>query len=263
MRFDQVLPRRHQTFDLAFYDVAALLRHFQIADDFGKTEHAHCHIGKADAVGQFGDIESHATSAGLKIRPNHRQQKASEDHSDGLEDRALGKDNRENETQHHQRKILGRTEQKSNRRKRHTKRRHQNCRDASGEERANGSDRERRTGAALPRHLMAVETRYDRCRLTRNIDEHRRGRAAILGAIVNAGKHDQRPDRRQSECDREQHGNRRDGADARKHTDQCANECAKQAKSDVVRVSGDREAESKVGQKFTHDVLSSQYQGQS
>ena len=117
------------------------------------------------------------------------------------------------------------------------------------------ADRERRAGAALPRHLMAVEAGDDRGGFTRNIDQHRGGRAAILGAVINSGEHDQRADRRQAEGDRQQHGNRRDGADARKHTDQCADERAEQTKADVVWIGGDRETERKVGEKFTHDGL--------
>ena len=37
-----------------------------------------------------------------------------------------------------------------------------------------------------------------------------------------------------------------------------ADERAEQTKADVVRMGGDREAERKIGQKFTHDDLSSQ-----
>ena len=101
---------------LLLHDVAALLRHFQVADDLGKAEHAHRHVGEADAVGQFGDVEGHAAGAGFQIGADHRQQQAGEDHGDGLEHRALGKHHRENQAEHHQREIFRRPEQQRDRR---------------------------------------------------------------------------------------------------------------------------------------------------
>ncbi len=53
-------------------------------------------------------------------------------------------------------------------------------------------DAERRTGAALPRHLVAVDGGDDRRRLARNVDQDRGGRAAVLRAVVDAGEQDQR-----------------------------------------------------------------------
>ena len=47
-----------------------------------KPNTTHRHVGKADAVGQFGDIEGHAAGAGFQIRADHRQQQAGEDHGD-------------------------------------------------------------------------------------------------------------------------------------------------------------------------------------
>ena len=44
------------------------------------------------------------------------------------------------------------------------------------------------------RHLVAVDAGDDRARLARHVDQDRRGRAAILRAVVDAGEHDQRAD---------------------------------------------------------------------
>ena len=57
-------------------------------------------------------------------------------------------------------------------------------------------DRQRRPGAALPRHLVAVDAGDDRRGLARQVDQDRGGRAAVLRAVIDAGQHDQRADRR-------------------------------------------------------------------
>src|SRR6266513_958531 len=51
-------------------------------------------------------------------------------------------------------------------------------------------------GPALARHLVTVEAGDDGGRLTRDVDQHRGGRAAVLRAVIDAGQHDQRADRR-------------------------------------------------------------------
>ena len=55
-----------------------------------------------------------------------------------------------------------------------------------------------------------------------NVDQDRRGRAAILRAVVDAGEHDQRADRRQAEGDRQQHRDGGERPDAGQHADQRA-----------------------------------------
>src|SRR6266850_353513 len=52
--------------------------------------------------------------------------------------------------------------------------------------------------ASLFRHLEAVERGDHRPGLTGNVDQDRCGRTTILGAIIDAGQHDQRAHRRQA-----------------------------------------------------------------
>ena len=106
-------------------------------------------------------------------------------------------------------------------------------RDAAGEERAERRDRQRRSGAALSRHLIAVQAGDHRRRLAGQVDQNRRGRTAVLRAVVDAGEHDQRGDRREVEGDRQQHGDGRDRPDPRQHPDQRAQRHAQQAPADV------------------------------
>ena len=108
-------------------------------------------------------------------------------------------------------------------------------RDGAGEERADRRDGERRPRAALARHLVAVEAGDDRRRLAGQVHQDRRRRAAVLRAVVDAGQHDQRRDRRQREGHRQQHRDRRHRADAGQHADQRAEQHADEAVEEVER----------------------------
>ena len=85
-----------------------------------------------------------------------------------------------------------------------------------------------------------------------------------MRAVINAGEHDQRADRRQTERDRQQHGDSRHSADTRQHADKRTDQGAEQAEADVVRMRGDLKAERKIGEKISHGSLgSNQNAGQS
>ena len=57
--------------------------------------------------------------------------------------------------------------------------------------------RERGSCAALPGHLVAVDAVTDRRGFARQVDQDRRGGAAVLRAVVDAGQHDEGRHRRQ------------------------------------------------------------------
>ncbi len=100
--------------------------------------------------------------------------------------------------------------------------------------------------APLTGHLVAVERRDDGRRLAGNVDEDGRRRAAVLRAVVDAGKHDEGADRVEAEGDRQQHRDRGDRADARQDADQRADDAADEAEADVLEGQGDGEAEAEV-----------------
>ena len=87
-------------------------------------------------------------------------------------------------------------------------------------------DRQRRAGAALPRHLVAVDAGDDRRGLARQVDQDRGGRAAVLRAVEDAGQHDQAGHRLEMEGQRQQHRDGGDRADAGQHADQRADQRA-------------------------------------
>ena len=105
----------------------------------------------------------------------------------------------------------------------------------AGEERAERRDRQRRAGAALARHLVAVDAGDDRRGLARQVDQDRRGRAAVLRAVEDAGQHDQAGHRLEMEGERQQHRDGRDRPDAGQHADQRADQAAEQREAEIGR----------------------------
>src|SRR5262249_20510808 len=101
---------------------------------------------------------------------------------------------------------------------------------------AERGDAQRRAGASLPGHDVPVETRDDRGRLAWNIDEDGRGRAAVHGAVVDAGQHDDRGDRRHRERRGQKESDRRSGAESRQNPDQRADEDPDEAVEEVDRL---------------------------
>ena len=90
------------------------------------------------------------------------------------------------QTEQHQRGILRRAKAKAQFRQGGRQERHANKRNRAADERSESGDAERRTGASLARHRVAVETRDDRRSFAGNIDQDRRRRAAVLRAVSNA-----------------------------------------------------------------------------
>ena len=110
-------------------------------------------------------------------------------------------------------------------------------------------------GAALPRHLVAVDAGDDGGRLAGQVDQDRGGRAAVLRAVIDAGQHDQRADRRDVEGDRQEHRDGGERADAGQDADQRADRDAEHAVTEVLQREGDAEAEGEIVEQI-HRVTS-------
>src|SRR5262249_29681607 len=78
-----------------------------------------------------------------------------------LPGRAGDHERRANEAEHHQGKILRRSETNGDRRDRRRKERHHDHAERAGHERADRRDTQCRAGAPLLRHLVTVETGHD------------------------------------------------------------------------------------------------------
>ena len=157
-----------------------------------------------------------------------------------LQDRAARQHDGEDQAHDHEREILGRAEDQRQLGERSAERRDDEGRHGAGEERADGRDAERHAGAALAGHLVAVERGDHGGRLAGNVDQDRRGRAAVLRAVIDAGQHDQRAGGIEPEGDRQQHGDGGDGPDAGQHADQRADEAAEEGEAEVLQASARR-----------------------
>ena len=172
-----------------------------------------------------------------------------------LQDRAARQHHREDQAHQHQREIFCWTEHQGEARERSAERCDDEGRHGAGEERADGSNAERHAGAALAGHLVAVERRDHGGGLAGNVDQDRRGRAAVLGAVIDAGQHDQRAGGIEPEGDRQQHGDGGDRADARQHADERADEAAQEGEAQVLKRERHAEAKAQVGDEITHQIL--------
>ena len=125
-------------------------------------------------------------------------------------------------------------------------------RDGGDRTREEGPDRggcQRRPGPALLGHLVTVERGDRRRRLTGQVDQDGRRRAAVLCAVVDAGQHDQSRHRLEVERDRQQQRHRRRRPDAGQHADRRPEQHAQEAVEDVLDQEGGREAQRKVVEK--------------
>src|SRR4030095_10770898 len=78
------------------------------------------------------------------------------------------------------------------------------------------------------------------------MEQDGRGRAAVLGAVVDAREHDERRQRRQVKRDGEEQADRGEGTDAGKHADQRAERHAGEAIGEVLGRKGNGQAERQV-----------------
>ena len=107
-------------------------------------------------------------------------------------------------------------------------------------------------GPAWPflRHLVAVDGGDGGRALAGEVDEDGGGRAAVLGAVVDAGEHDERRHRLEGEGDGQQHRDGGGRADAGQDADEGAEEDADEAVEEVDRGEGGLEAEGEVGEEL-------------
>ena len=185
---------------------------------------------------ELEEAEGEARRAGVDVLADHAEQEAEHDHRERLEDRAVRQRDRGDR---------GRARSARNTR----------AAPKFSAARASGGAASARTKVAtvpaknepsaavasagpawpLRRHLVAVDGGDRRGRFAGEVDEDRRRRAAVLRAVVDAGEHDERGDRREGEGDRQQHRDRRGRADAGQHADEGAEQHADEAVEEVDR----------------------------
>ena len=244
---DQVLAARQQTRDLPRY-ARRLRLMLDVVHDLGEAEDAHGDRHEAEPVEQDVDPHGEAIGTALDVGADQPEQNAEHDHRDRLEHRAVRQHDRRNQTQQHDRDVVGRVEQERDRGERRAGRGDQDGDDRPGEQGGDRRHGERRPGAALLRHLVPVEHGDHRGGLARDLHQDGGGRAAVLGAVEHARQHDHGADRPKPERERHEHRHGGERADPGQHTDHRADEAADEADDDVLQRQRDAEAHRDVGE---------------
>ena len=205
-------------------------------------EQADRHHDDIDAVEQLRKAEGEARLAGLQVDADQAEPDAEEQRRQSS-DRGRAEHRRHrHEREHHQREIIGRPE--FERPLHHDGREERDAEgaDRPGDERADGGGRERRAGAAVAGHLVALERRDDGGAFARGVEQDRGGRAAIHRAVIDAGEQDEGRGRLDLEGDRQEQrdGERRaqPGEDADRGSERGADETPHQ----IDRSERDRKA---------------------
>ena len=171
---------------------------------------------------------------GVHVDADQTDQHADDDHGDGLGRRAVREHDGAEQSEDDEADRLHRRELEGQRGQRQAQQRDHHRRHRAGEERGDGGDRQRRAGAALAGHLVAVDAGDDRGGLARHVDEDGGRRAAVLRAVEDAGQHDHGRRRRQAEREGQQHRHRGERRDARQHADQRADHHAGETEQQVL-----------------------------
>ena len=153
----EVFARGHEAGDAANEAGAGRLV-FEVTGDLTKAEHAHGRHHEADAVGEFRDTEGEALCARVDVGADQSEQQPEQDHADRAQQRAVGQHDRRHESEHHERKILMRSELECQLGERRRKGGQQKRGNGARHERADGGGGQRHAGAALFGHGVPVET---------------------------------------------------------------------------------------------------------
>ena len=245
----ELLAGQPEVRDALDHDVAGRLV-LEVLEDLGDAEDADGHRDEVDAGVELEEAEGEARGAGVDVLADHAEQQPEHDHGQRLEDRAVRQRDRGDEAEDDEREVLRRPEAERGAGERRGGEREDEGGDGAGEEGAERGGGERRSGLALLRHLVAVDGGDGGRALAGEVDEDRGGRAAVLGAVVDAGEHDQRRHRLEGEGDGQQHGDRCGRADAGQNADEGAEQHAHEAVDEVDRGERGLEAEGEVGEEL-------------
>ncbi len=183
-----------------------------------------------------------ARRADLRVDADGAEEQARDPAHQPLQHRGAHRRER-GQAEHHQREIFRRPEGERRARERRREQHEADRADGAGDERADRRDAERHAAAALQRHLVAVERGHHRGRLARHVDQHRSERAAVHGAVVKAGEHDESAGRIEAARERQQQRNGEGGPNARQNSDDGAESHSNQRPQEIGEGQGGRKAE--------------------
>jgi hypothetical protein len=204
------------------------------------------HLDERDSAEEVDVAEGEARVAEAGGDPDRGDEQSGGRHHESAGQRAAREADDDDEAEDHDGEVLDRPEVERQVRQGRRERHEQRQRDDGRDERADRADGERRSGFAVLRHLIAVQRRDDARRLSRCGDQHGRDRASVLGAVVDAGEHDERGDGLERERERDEDGDTGGGTEPGHEPDDGAEEHTDEAPQQVLRGEGRGEAEDEV-----------------
>ena len=214
----------------------------EVIEDLADAEQTHRDDDEVEAVGELQAVEGEARCIGERVATDGGEQQPDRGGDHGLDRVAAADGGDEQDAEQGEGGVLGWPEVEGPARHQRSGEAEHDDRDRGPDERADGGDTERGAGLPLLGQREAVEDRDDRRRLAGKPEQDGRDRAAVLGAVVDAGQHDDRRNRVDGVHDGQQDRHRRRGAEPRQHADQHADEHADQAVEQVLRLGDDAEA---------------------
>ena len=185
----------------------------------GHREQPHRHQHDLDAVQQFGHPAGVARLAGDLVQADQAHGQTDEQGGQATQGALSEHRTHRGERQQHQHEIFRRAELDREFGNHRRKQGHHDRGDRARDERTDGGRGQRRTGAPALGHLVAFHGRDHAGGFARGVQQDRRGRAAVHGTVIDAGKEDHRRRRIHLGRDRQQHGHCRGRTDTWKHAD--------------------------------------------
>ena len=201
----------------------------------GDGEEADDHCDEVHAAEQRRRAEREATHARHRVQADEGHEGAQGGGAEPLHQRRPRQAHDHAEGEDHEAEVLGRADPQGEVGEGRREEREADEAECPRHEGRDRGDGEGRPGPALPRHLIAVHGGDHRGHLARHVDEDGGGRAAVHGAVVDGGEHDDGRRRRQERCERQQDGDARGGPDAGQHADQRPQDRANQSEEEVLR----------------------------
>ena len=179
--------------------------------------------------------------------PDDADQKAENRHRDALERRSLRQRRAREQSHQHQRTYFGGPEFERHLDQERRQENHFGDAERGADKGGDDGDAERGAALALLGQRKPVETGHGVRRMTGQIEQDRADRPAILGAIIDAGKHQDRRHRLHPEGQRQQDRDRRDRSHPRQHADQVADQHPEKTIHQVVRLERHAKAVPEIG----------------
>ena len=159
--------------------------------DFGNAEEPHRDRQKIDPHHQFIPAEGEAREAVHRIDADGADEQSQGDHDRPFEGGLSGKIGQQDEGENHEGEVFRRTEGEGGIPQERRKELEAQNPQRSGDEGADGHQRQGCPGPPFLGHLVAVETGHDTRRFTRDIDQDRGGRSSVHGPVPDPRHHDQ------------------------------------------------------------------------